>query len=61
MLTNAKSDKRWCKLEGLNSEADEIVHVYPLFGREHVMSIECWCHPEIDEECDNVVVHNVEN
>jgi hypothetical protein len=26
--------------------------------REHVMSADCWCHPAVDEEYENVLVHN---
>lgn len=35
----------------------DAVHVYPLFGREHLIDkeVECWCHPELDEE-DGIVV-----
>jgi hypothetical protein len=38
-----------------------LTHVYPLFGREHQMSPDCWCHPEPDEEQPNMLVHNVDN
>jgi len=37
------------------------IHVYPLFGREHVLEgMSCWCEPEVDEEVDEyaVVIHN---
>lgn len=33
-------------------------HVYPLFGREHEMSVNCWCHPEADHASPTVFVHN---
>jgi hypothetical protein len=40
-------------------EEREVIHIYPLFGREHDTSgVECWCHPETD---GTVTVHNVEN
>lgn len=39
--------------------ADE-QHVYPTFGREHVMTMECWCLPERDPEEPKVVIHHVE-
>lgn len=35
-----------------------MVHVYPLNDlREHEMSKECWCRPDVDED-DGVCVHN---
>lgn len=55
------SERPWCREEGFNYEADEITHVYPLFGPEHEMSLSCWCHPSVDDECDNLVIHNVQN
>ncbi len=42
-----------------DSDEQERVHVYPLFGREHEVSTDCWCHPLPDEEMPNVIVHNV--
>ena len=34
-----------------------MLHVYPLNDlREHEMSKECWCRPDVDE--DGVCVHN---
>ncbi len=46
-----------------NPDSDiEVVHVYPLFGREHVVSgwplAQCWCHPQLEPDCP-VLVHNV--
>jgi hypothetical protein len=38
---------------------EEAIHVYPLFGREHVISRDCWCCPQ--EEHEGVLVHNVEH
>ena len=36
------------------------VHVVPGFGREHVIKdLLCWCHPKRDDECSNMVVHEV--
>ena len=37
------------------------IHLYPLFGREHVMTTDCWCHPERDPTQPEVVIHNVEH
>lgn len=46
----------------MDEEEDEYIHVYPLFGKEHVLNgIECWCHPEQDAEYPCIVIHNVEN
>ncbi len=40
----------------------DIIHVYPLFGREHViLGLNCWCHPERDEAEPRLVIHNVEH
>jgi hypothetical protein len=45
------------------SEIDERIHVYPTFGREHIISNTepCWCEPEPlpDEPC--IIVHNAEH
>jgi hypothetical protein len=40
---------------------DELIHVYPLFGPEHAMSVDCWCHPVLDDAEPTVVIHNAEN
>lgn len=38
---------------------DGLVHVYPLFGREHVLEgLGCWCHPILD---NGVVIHEQEH
>lgn len=37
------------------------VHVFPLFGRAHVLTMDCWCHPQRDTEEPSVVIHNVEH
>jgi hypothetical protein len=40
---------------------DDLIHVYPLFGREHVTSgRECWCQPEPDIEQPLVLIHHAE-
>jgi hypothetical protein len=33
------------------------VHVFPLFGRKHILCASCWCHPDRDGE---LFVHNAE-
>jgi len=39
---------------------EEFIHVYPLFGREHVLKgMRCWCQPEPDEHEPLVIIHNV--
>jgi len=44
------------------SEASKLIHVYPTFGRPHVLlGYTCWCRPEIDAENDRVVIHHEEN
>lgn len=43
------------------------IHVQPNFGRaHHLVGLNCWCHPEMDDpEADLdwpiVVIHNAEN
>ena len=39
----------------------EVQHVYPLFGRRHILRPHCWCHPEWDNAFAGVLVHNVDN
>lgn len=44
-------------------EDDEIVHVYPQFGREHVTDQrdQCWCQPRVQFEGDGaIIIHEVE-
>jgi hypothetical protein len=31
--------------------------VEPDFGPTHEPHPHCWCEPEVDTECDNVVIH----
>lgn len=45
-------------LDGAALEGDNI-HVYPFFGREHVLEgVSCWCRPTRDDEEPTVVIHN---
>lgn len=37
---------------------DNVIHVYPLFGKPHEVSVDCWCCPDVD---DGVALHNVEH
>ena len=39
---------------------DEPIHVYPLFGREHVTDGPCWCEPEPLPDEPRVLVHHPE-
>ena len=43
----------------------ERIHVYPLFGREHLDSPQCWCCPWLDfthsETGNEVWVHRADN
>jgi hypothetical protein len=43
-------------------DEDEIIHVYPLFGREHDTDhgAACWCQPEPLPDELRVLVHHVE-
>lgn len=38
-------------------DADDVPHVLPEFGPEHVLTLACWCHPTTDR--DGYVQHNV--
>lgn len=52
-------------------EEDASLHVCPMFGRRHDLSLDCWCHPQLDASADTcecececetqVVVHNQEH
>lgn len=46
---------------GRLTDENEFIHVYPLFGREHVLSMGCWCHPEPLFDLPIVIEHNVEH
>lgn len=44
-------------------EDDQIVHVYPQFGRAHVIDqrANCWCGPRVElDERGAVIVHEAE-
>lgn len=55
------SEPRWGVFEVIEHGGDEedltLLHVAPTFGREHILSPYCWCHPEIDD--NRVITHNV--
>lgn len=39
-------------------EPPDRVHLYPLFEREHDMSLDCWCKPEpVAETNGELVIH----
>jgi len=41
---------------------EDVVHHYPIFGREHVFEmLDCWCHPQPAPENPFLIVHNAEN
>jgi hypothetical protein len=47
----------------VDDDPPPITHVYPLFGRAHVLDLEegeCWCQPTPDPECPSVLIHNAE-
>ena len=42
---------------------DQIYHVYPTFGREHITNQRdrCWCHPKIEFAHEGaIILHEVE-
>ena len=36
-------------------------HVFPLYGRTHVCSMECWCNPKPLEDEPSVILHEPDN
>ncbi len=52
---------RWARTEPVTPQPTDLIHVHPLFGPEHELSLACWCHPDLDEENPNVCIHNVAN
>lgn len=40
---------------------DELIHVVPQFGREHIASKDCWCKPRQDDEEPRVFIHEPEH
>jgi hypothetical protein len=44
--------------EGAPGEV-RVVHFVPNAGRRHVMSRECWCHPDFNG--DMIVIHHTEH
>jgi hypothetical protein len=43
-------------------DTDAYTHVYPTFGRVHVLiGFTCWCRPAMDPECATLVIHNEDN
>ena len=46
----------WDRFEFGDSRFTHVVPVNDL--REHVLRLDCWCHPKQDEEETSVVVHN---
>jgi hypothetical protein len=54
-------------LEGIHlpvdMDNDDIWHVYPTFGREHITNQRdrCWCHPKIEFAYEGaIIIHEVE-
>lgn len=35
-------------VEDAKEPTPDDVHCMPLYGREHVCSVECWCDPKLD-------------
>lgn len=47
----------------INVITDGWIHCLPAYGREHIVAESaaphgCWCQPNIDFICKNVIVHN---
>ena len=42
---------------------EDLIHVYPLFGREHITNQgkDCWCQPKPLPDESAVLLHNVEH
>lgn len=43
------------------SRSSGFIHVYPTFGREHVIAVECWCCPKPLTDQPSVYVHEADN
>jgi hypothetical protein len=40
-------------------ETSETYHVVPVADTcEHIISLDCWCQPYVDEEEEDVIIHN---
>lgn len=38
---------------------ENLVHVIPIGDiREHESTVFCWCNPSLDDEDENVIIHN---
>lgn len=37
---------------------EECIHVIPMFGRRHEVSVMCWCGPQSDDEDLSIWIHN---
>ena len=60
-IEHLKAEDENVNAESVATIGNEYVHVYPLFGRVHEVSIHCWCHPEHDAVNPLVLVHHVDN
>lgn len=40
---------------------DGVIHVYPLFGREHEATVNCWCQPKPLPDEPRVFLHHADN
>ena len=61
MTPSAWTNAQTPDIVGTDSVLDEWVHVYPTFGRQHVLSPDCWCYPDTDEDHPGVLLHHEDN
>jgi len=55
-----RATKGWIVVEK-KTDPDYPVHVLPNFGRNHILTMDCWCRPKLDEyREDPIVNHNEE-
>ena len=57
-LEDARPIEGWGVYENVD---DGCRHVAPIHGRRHLMSMGCWCLPNLDDEDRMIVVHHEGN
>ena len=43
--------------EAFITNREGLIHVHPLFGRRHVIAVDCWCQPKALDDDPHVIVH----
>ena len=45
----------------VENDQDDVLEVMPLFGKAHIHSTECWCHPHWDTKVKGLLIHECDN